>query len=59
MTYTPDALARMTDEVFEVALKYHHLLSEYFTFSTPPRVRVPVESGHGFRWKMITQSGGT
>jgi len=23
------------------------------------RVRVPVEGDHGFRWKMITQSGGT
>jgi len=34
MTYTPDAAARMTDEVFEVGPKYHHLLSEYFTFST-------------------------
>ena len=22
-------------------------------------VRVPVERDHGFRWKMITQSGGT
>jgi hypothetical protein len=22
-------------------------------------VRVPVECDHGFRWKMITQSGGT
>jgi hypothetical protein len=22
-------------------------------------VRVPVESDHGFRWKMIAQSGGT
>jgi hypothetical protein len=28
----------------------------------PPRrvcLRVPVERDHGFRWKMITQSGGT
>ena len=28
----------------------------------PPKgifVRVPVERDHGFRWKMITQSGGT
>jgi ribosomal protein L34 len=23
------------------------------------RLRVPVERDHGFRWKMITQSGGT
>ena len=24
-----------------------------------PNLRVPVERDHGFRWKMITQSGGT
>jgi hypothetical protein len=24
-----------------------------------PGLRVPVECDHGFRWKMITQSGGT
>jgi hypothetical protein len=24
-----------------------------------PSMRVPVECDHGFRWKMITQSGGT
>jgi len=24
-----------------------------------PGVRVPVERDHGFRWKMITESGGT
>jgi hypothetical protein len=23
------------------------------------KMRVPVERDHGFRWKMITQSGGT
>jgi hypothetical protein len=23
------------------------------------KLRVPVERDHGFRWKMITQSGGT
>ena len=34
MTYTPDALARMTDELFQVAPKYQHLLSEYLSFST-------------------------
>jgi hypothetical protein len=26
---------------------------------TALRLRVPVERDHGFRWKMITQSGGT
>jgi hypothetical protein len=26
---------------------------------TQPCLRVPVESDHGFGWKMITQSGGT
>ena len=26
--------------------------------SSDGRVRVPVESDHGFRWKLITQSGG-
>jgi hypothetical protein len=26
---------------------------------TSPLLRVPVERDHGFRWKMITQSGGT
>jgi hypothetical protein len=25
----------------------------------PPILRVPVERDHGFRWKMITQSGGS
>jgi len=30
-----------------------------FTGSIPVSVRVPVERDHGFRWKMITQSGGT
>lgn len=34
MTYTPDALARMTDEFFQVAPKYQRLLSEYLSFST-------------------------
>jgi hypothetical protein len=24
-----------------------------------PTLRVPVDRDHGFRWKMITQSGGT
>ena len=24
-----------------------------------PQVRVPVDCDHGFRWKMITESGGT
>jgi hypothetical protein len=34
MTYTPDALARMTDEFFHVAPKYQHLSAEYLSFST-------------------------
>jgi ribosomal protein L34 len=29
------------------------------TPTTRARLRVPVERDHGFRWKMITQSGGT
>jgi len=34
-------------------------LSGAATTVKPLSVRVPVERDHGFRWKMITQSGGT
>ena len=40
-------------------LAYIDRINVSFAALTMRGVRVPVECDHGFRWKMITQSGGT
>ena len=65
MCYGPEFVAKAVQEwIGAVGAKTAYITpgspwENGFIESFNARLRVPVDCDHGFRWKMITQSGGT
>jgi DEAD/DEAH box helicase domain-containing protein len=54
-----EARSQVVAAYFALVAQARDLRSKRARPKVPTHVRVPVECDHGFRWKMITQSGGT